>query len=88
MENTHLGKASPYIQEYAPELLVAIERAPIRAKLGINTQGMHGVDIWNHWEVSYLDSTGKPQITSLSISYDALSTAIVESNHSNCTLTR
>ena len=79
MENTHLGKASPYIQEYAPELLVAIERAPIRAKLGINTQGMHGVDIWNHWEVSYLDSTGKPQIASLSISYDALSTAIVES---------
>lgn len=79
MENTPLGKSSPYISTYSPELLVPISRAPIRDKLGINSSRMKGVDIWNHWEVSYLDSTGKPQICCLSISYDALSPAIVES---------
>ncbi len=79
MENTHLGKSSPYIDTYAPDLLVPIARAPIRQTLGIRTARMNGVDIWNHWEVSYLNATGKPEICCLSISYDALSSAIVES---------
>ena len=79
MENTHLGKSSPYIDTYSPELLVAIERAPIRNQLGINTTKMKGIDIWNHWEVSYLSSTGKPEIACLSLTYDGMSPCIVES---------
>lgn len=79
MENTPLGKASQYVQEYAPDLLVPISRAPVRKTLGISTERMHGIDIWNHWEVSYLNHSGKPQIACLSITYDALSPAIVES---------
>ena len=79
MENTPLGKASQYVQQYAPDLLVPILRLPVRESLGINVNRMQGIDIWNHWEVSYLNDSGKPQITCLSISYDALSPAIVES---------
>ena len=79
MEESLLGKESPYLDHYSPELLVPIKRAPIRQKLGINTEKMHGIDIWNHWEVSWLDKGGKPQVGCYSITYPADSDCIVES---------
>jgi 7-cyano-7-deazaguanine reductase len=79
MEESLLGKESPYLDNYSPELLVAIKRAPIRKELGINSSRMYGVDIWNHWEVSWLDKSGKPQVACYSITYDANSENIVES---------
>lgn len=79
MQETLLGKESPYSDTYAPELLVAIPRQPIREKLGINPGQMYGVDIWNHWEVSYLNDKGKPQVVCLEIGYDANSANIIES---------
>ncbi|MCB1687236.1 MAG: NADPH-dependent 7-cyano-7-deazaguanine reductase QueF [Halioglobus sp.] len=56
-----LGRHTPVVQEYAPQLLYAIPRSTARTGLGIGDQlPFHGVDLWHAYEMSWLDDVGKP----------------------------
>ena len=64
-EQSQLGKASAYVDQYAPELLFPIPRAGKRAEIGL-PQGKPlpflGADLWTAFEVSWLNLRGKPQV--------------------------
>ena len=48
-----LGRAVPYPEQYAPELLFAVPRREQRARLGLG-DGLPfgGTDIWTAWELT------------------------------------
>lgn len=79
--NTHLGQNSPLSTHYAPKLLVPIPRQNKRHELGIDADSLpfYGYDIWNHYEVSWLNPRGKPQVALASIEIPATSPYIIES---------
>ncbi|CAG7591267.1 MAG: NADPH-dependent 7-cyano-7-deazaguanine reductase QueF [Candidatus Midichloria sp.] len=81
LTSSELGKKSQYVSQYKPDLLFAIPRKLKRAELFVsqNPVRFHGVDIWNAYEVSWLDIQGKPQIRIAEIIYDANSEFMVES---------
>lgn len=75
-----LGKTSDYITEYTPSLLFPISREPKRKEIGIESAlPFFGVDIWNGYELSWLNSKGKPQIAIASFQIPADSPNIIES---------
>lgn len=79
-EHSSLGKTVAYPEHYDPSVLFAIPRAPKRAELGINaTLPFYGVDVWNAYELSWLDSRGKPEIALAEFRVPATSPAIIES---------
>jgi 7-cyano-7-deazaguanine reductase len=80
LDHAPLGKTSAYVDTYAPELLFPVPRQDKRDELGITGQlPFVGVDIWNAWEVSWLNSKGKPQVAVAEIRIPATSTHIIES---------
>jgi 7-cyano-7-deazaguanine reductase len=80
MSNNPLGQASGYPEKYAPEVLYHVERRAARAALGITTElPFQGVDIWNAWELSWLDLRGKPVVATAVITVPADSPYVVES---------
>src|SRR5690606_26040873 len=79
-EASPLGKAVAYCAEYNPTLLFPIPRAPKREEIGVHgTLPFYGVDIWNAYEVSWLNLRGKPQIAIATFTAPADSPNIVES---------
>ena len=75
-----LGKSSAYQTTYAPELLFPIPRQQKRDELGLaGTLPFFGVDIWNAYELSWLNMRGKPQVAIATISAPADSPNIIES---------
>lgn len=75
-----LGKPAAYQSEYNPSLLFPIARQDKRSELGLTgTLPFFGVDIWNAYEVSWLNLRGKPQIAIATITAPADSRNIVES---------
>jgi 7-cyano-7-deazaguanine reductase len=79
-DNRVLGKAVTYADRYDPGLLFPIPRAANRAALGIGHElPFHGVDVWNAYELSWLDRRGKPEIAIAQFRIPASSPNIVES---------
>lgn len=79
-DQSPLGKSSAYQTQYAPELLFPIPRQQKRDELGISgTLPFFGVDIWNAYEVSWLNMRGKPQVAIATITAPADSPNIIES---------
>lgn len=75
-----LGKPTCYIAEYDPTLLFPIARQTKRDEIGVRgTLPFYGVDIWNAYEVSWLNLRGKPQVAIATFSIPADSPNIVES---------
>jgi len=75
-----LGKNSAYRTDYAPELLFPIPRQGKRDELGLTgTLPFFSVDIWNAYEISWLNQRGKPQVAIARITVPADSPNIVES---------
>ena len=75
-----LGKESAYVSKYAPELLFSIARKANRKELGIVSEPPFlGVDIWRAFEVSWLNSNGKPVVAYAEFIFPCLSVNIVES---------
>lgn len=75
-----LGKAVRYQSQYDPALLFSIPRADKRAELNlVGSLPFFGIDIWNAYEVSWLNMRGKPQIAIASIMVPADSPNIIES---------
>ena len=62
-DNSALGKTSTYVTQYDASLLFPIPRAAKRAEIGLGASlPFFGMDIWNAYEVSWLNLRGKPQI--------------------------
>ncbi len=79
-DQSPLGKSSAYQTEYAPELLFPIPRQQKRDEIGVTgTLPFFGVDIWNAYEISWLNMRGKPQVAIATITAPADSPNIVES---------
>ncbi len=58
-----LGHRTEYVSHYSPELLFAIPRTVAREQLGLQQDlPFRGEDRWTAYEVSWLDSKGKPQV--------------------------
>lgn len=80
MRETPLGQATEYAGEYAPDLLFSVARADARSVAGIGpTLPFTGIDIWNAWELTWLDPDGKPVVATAMIVVDATSPNIIES---------
>ncbi|HUW27879.1 MAG TPA: NADPH-dependent 7-cyano-7-deazaguanine reductase QueF [Sulfuriferula sp.] len=79
-EQSLLGKPACYQAEYDPSLLFPIPRQDKRSEIGISgTLPFFGADIWNAYEVSWLNLRGKPQVAIATFIIPADSANIVES---------
>jgi 7-cyano-7-deazaguanine reductase len=76
-----LGKASAYIDHYAPELLFPIARQGKRQEIGLqgDTLPFLGADLWTAYELSWLNPRGKPQVAMAHITLPCESPCIIES---------
>lgn len=75
-----LGKGSVHAEHYDSSLLFPIARAEQRRALGIDgALPFVGVDIWNAYELSWLDPRGKPQVAIGEFRVPATSPNIIES---------
>ncbi|WP_225639513.1 NADPH-dependent 7-cyano-7-deazaguanine reductase QueF [Candidatus Profftia sp. (ex Adelges kitamiensis)] len=76
-----LGKATKYRNQYNASLLQSIPRNVHRKSLGLNIESLpfHGGDIWTLYELSWLNTTGVPQVAIAHLELDALSDNLVES---------
>lgn len=77
-----LGQHTAYPSKYDPTLLFPIERSVNRANLGIHdlqTPPFFGIDIWNAYELSWLNPKGKPQIALAEFMIPADSPNMIES---------
>ncbi len=80
LESAPLGHATDYPDTYDPKLLFAVPRAPQREEIGIGADlPFAGADVWNAYELTWLDPRGKPAVAIASFTVPATSPAIVES---------
>ena len=81
LDQAPLGKNSDNPSQYSPELLFPISRTTNRLTLGIESNALpfFGVDIWNAYELSWLNTKGKPQIGIATFTVPADSPNIIES---------
>jgi 7-cyano-7-deazaguanine reductase len=78
--NSPLGKTSVYTDSYDPGLLFPMPRAEKRAELGLSgTLPFFGMDIWNAYELSWLNQRGKPQVAIATLLVPADTPNMVES---------
>ena len=79
-EQSQLGKASAYVDQYDPSLLFPIPRAGKRAEIGISgASPFFGADLWTAFELSWLNPRGKPQVALAHITVPSESPNIIES---------
>jgi 7-cyano-7-deazaguanine reductase len=79
-EQSELGKASAYADQYDASLLFPIPRADKRAEIGVGEQApFFGADLWTAYELSWLNLRGKPQVAIAQVVVPCESPNIVES---------
>lgn len=76
-----LGKETSYTFAYNPDLLFPIPRQEGRRAAGLDVVSTVwlGEDIWNIYELSWLDPAGKPQVAIGELRVPASSVALIES---------
>jgi 7-cyano-7-deazaguanine reductase len=76
-----LGDASTYAKNYNPDLLFAIARSDYRSTLRYGEQltSAQGSDLWHCYEISWLDTQGKPVVYCAELEVSANSAFIIES---------
>jgi len=75
-----LGRSTASPTRYAPDVLFGIPRAEGRASLGLTDPlPFAGVDLWNAYELSWLDDNGTPVVATAELWVPATSPCIVES---------
>ncbi|WP_019602956.1 NADPH-dependent 7-cyano-7-deazaguanine reductase QueF [Teredinibacter turnerae] len=77
--DTLLGKDTTYPEHYDPALLQPIPRERSRETMVCGDLPFTGVDIWTAYELSWLDSSGKPHVAVGEFWVPADSSAIIES---------
>lgn len=79
-EHSPLGKQSAYIDQYTPDLLFPIARKAKRDEIGVPTPlPFYGYDLWNAFEISWLNAKGKPIVATAEIIVPAASEFLIES---------
>ncbi len=79
MATGFLKKMQDYPARYSPEFLFSIPRDENRKRLERGTLEFTGYDIWNAYEVSWLNKKGKPEVRMMQLVYSCNSKFIVES---------
>jgi 7-cyano-7-deazaguanine reductase len=79
-EQSELGKKVEYDPHYNPDKLFSIPRKDKRDEIGVPDKlPFFGFDLWNHYEVSWLNEKGKPVVALAEISYGCDTVYIIES---------
>lgn len=80
-KKSELGQISQYDEHYNPARLFAIARDVNRQEIGIKSSQLpfFGYDCWNHYEVSWLNQKGKPEVALAEIIYDCTTPYLIES---------
>lgn len=80
-ENNPLGKSSAYIDSYDPTILFPISRAESWKAVGVKRETLpfFGEDIWNGYEISWLNDKGIPQVAMAEFRLPAVSPYLIES---------
>ncbi|MBO9677683.1 MAG: NADPH-dependent 7-cyano-7-deazaguanine reductase QueF [Acidovorax sp.] len=79
-DQSQLGKASAYVDQYDASLLFPIPRAGKRAEIGIaGAPPFFGADLWTAFELSWLNLRGKPQVAIAHITVPCETPNIIES---------
>ena len=79
-EQSELGKASAYADQYDASLLFPIARAVKRQEIGVGAQPpFFGADMWTAYELSWLNLRGKPQVALAQVVVPCETPNIVES---------
>lgn len=73
-----LGKPTPGATHYDPSLLYVISRAETRAGSPL-PQASHGADVWNAYELSWLNEQGKPVVAMGRFTFHHDSPGLIES---------
>ena len=80
MNDLPLGRQTAYPVRYDPSVLRAIDRAPMRRRIGIEAElPFSGEDVWTSYELSWLSPSGLPRIGVLTLRVPCASPAVVES---------
>ncbi|WP_404363162.1 NADPH-dependent 7-cyano-7-deazaguanine reductase QueF [Marinobacter sp.] len=76
-----LGKSSDYPDRYSPELLFPVPRDDNRRRIGLEDGRWpwFGEDLWQAWELSWLQGNGVPAVAWAEIRVPAASMALIES---------
>lgn len=79
--NSLLGKSTPYCSQYDASLLFPIPRQEKRTEIGIDSSDLpfEGLDIWTAYEISWLNSKGKPIVYIAEFAFAADSPFLIES---------
>ena len=79
-EQSQLGKASAYADEYNASLLFPIARAGKRQEIGVTEQApFFGADMWTAYELSWLNLRGKPLVALAQVVVPCETPNIIES---------
>ena len=79
-EDSLLGKAVPYVEQYDATLLYPIPRLPKRQEIGVPaTLPFLGADLWTAYELSWLNARGKPQVAIAHVTVPCETPNIIES---------
>lgn len=79
-EQSQLGKATAYADQYDASLLFPLPRAGKRAQIGIaGNPPFFGADLWTAFELSWLNPRGKPQVAIAHVTVPCETPNIVES---------
>lgn len=76
-----LGRETAYCSAYTPDLLFPIPRQEKRSELGLRPDALPftGFDLWNAYELSWLNPKGKPVVAVARFRFPAESPRLVES---------
>lgn len=80
LDHAPLGHDTAYPSHYDASLLFPIDRGANRATIGVGAPlPFHGADVWNAYELSWLDPRGKPQVAIGRFTVPADTPRIIES---------
>src|SRR5690606_7239563 len=80
VKDSPLGQASAYVDHYDASLLFAIPRSEARSRIGLEENlPFTGEDVWNAYELSWLNQRGLPQVAIAELRVPCESESLVES---------
>lgn len=79
-KNLPLGKSTTYKSDYDPALLCPVPRSLKRDELGLDAKlPFSGFDLWNAYELSWLNPKGKPVVALGEFRFSCVSPCLIES---------
>lgn len=81
LQDLPLGQRTETPREYDPNVLVTLSRLPQREGIGFDLRRLRctGIDVWECYELTWLDETLKPQVAELTVTIPCSSDKTIES---------